>query len=81
MDKNTKYSIPNLGKAFLDSYKAFREATQVIPTQLLYNNPQVLTGLYQTTNRPIIFIGHSLGGLLIKEARTTPCPLSVYVTY
>lgn len=28
-DKNAKYSITDLGKAFLDSCKAFREATQV----------------------------------------------------
>ncbi|KAL6412597.1 hypothetical protein AUP68_03801 [Ilyonectria robusta] len=48
-EKNAKYSITDLAKAFLDSYKSFREQTQ-------------------TSRRPIIFIGHGLGGLLIKEA-------------
>ncbi|KAK2591873.1 hypothetical protein QQS21_010424 [Conoideocrella luteorostrata] len=47
-EPNAKYSIKGLAKAFLDSYRAFREATN-------------------TSRRPIIFIGHSLGGLLIKE--------------
>ncbi|VUC34820.1 unnamed protein product [Clonostachys rosea] len=50
-DKDNKISITGLAKGFLESCKAFREATE-------------------TTRRPIIFIGHSLGGLLIKEALT-----------
>jgi len=33
-DKDAKYSIKDLGRAFLDSYKAFREATQVTCTAL-----------------------------------------------
>ncbi|SPO04568.1 related to ankyrin [Cephalotrichum gorgonifer] len=48
-EKDTKYSIKDLARDFLDSCKAFREDTQ-------------------TSQRPIIFIGHSLGGLVIKEA-------------
>ena len=46
---DSKSSISDLGKALLESIRAYRSETD-------------------TTRRPIILLGHSLGGLLVKEA-------------
>ena len=48
-NSNSKSSIRDLAKSFLESIRAFRAETF-------------------TNHRPMIFVGHSLGGLLIKEA-------------
>lgn len=65
LNNESKDSIEDLGSRFLESLKAFRaETVSGIPT--------CWTMIYfeQTSQRPIIFVGHSLGGLLIKEVST-----------
>lgn len=55
----------------MESVATFRADTEV-RDQLRQIPSEALT-MSKTTQRPIVFIGHSLGGLVIKEVALTAC--------
>ncbi|GKT61443.1 LOW QUALITY PROTEIN: ankyrin repeat-containing protein [Colletotrichum tofieldiae] len=58
----SRQSIGDLGGILLERVVAFRAGDGV------WEKREINANIQQTTRRPLIFIGHSLGGLLIKEA-------------
>jgi hypothetical protein len=64
--RNWKKSIDDLAKGFLEQIKGAHsnEYVSCAAKSLL---PQPILTLVQSKKRPIIFLGHSLGGLVIKE--------------
>lgn len=66
-DSRAKQSIEDLGSGFLEQIVAFRadDGVCIMEPDLL---PAKANVPVQTSLRPIIFIGHSLGGLVIKQA-------------
>lgn len=53
-------------KLVLDLWK-LRSATNVCLTLIPNRLRQANAGIFQTSNRPIIFIAHSAGGLIVKS--------------
>ena len=58
------FGIQVLAKEFLETFMRFREATDVRSDPIL---KEAGLNLSQTATRPVIFIGHSMGGLIIQQ--------------